>query len=188
MNDPFELNGVSLSIPDILRVLIDDFKERVGALCLCRNWTNPLLWSHYADKHKGICLGFEIAPDVELQQPEYVARQQQSDARILIKAVRTRETAEAAKVIAKMLLTKFEGWSYEDEVRLLVRQKDRNGKYCYYKFGKRFQLCSVILGVRCVVERSEIDKLLVSYPTTVRVFRTALDFERFAIVEDTAWS
>jgi hypothetical protein len=46
----------------------------------------------------------------------------------------------------------------------------------------------VILGVRCVVERSEIDKLLVSYPTTVRVFRTALDFERFAIVEDTAWS
>ena len=27
-------------------------------LCLSKTYKNPLLWGHYADKGKGICLGF----------------------------------------------------------------------------------------------------------------------------------
>ena len=31
-----------------------------GVVCFSRHFHNPLLWSHYADKFKGICLGFDI--------------------------------------------------------------------------------------------------------------------------------
>jgi len=36
---------------------------KLGLLCFSRNWHNPVLWSHYADKHRGICPGFD-ADDV----------------------------------------------------------------------------------------------------------------------------
>ena len=29
-------------------------------LCFSRNWDNLLLWSHYGDRHMGVCLGFDI--------------------------------------------------------------------------------------------------------------------------------
>ncbi|NKK82626.1 DUF2971 domain-containing protein [Rhizobium leguminosarum bv. viciae] len=31
-----------------------------GLLCMSTTWQEPLLWSHYADKHKGMCLGFDV--------------------------------------------------------------------------------------------------------------------------------
>ncbi len=23
-------------------------------------WSNPVIWAHYGDKHRGLCLGFEV--------------------------------------------------------------------------------------------------------------------------------
>jgi len=39
---------------------IQKFKKNVAILSLSHNSDNILLWSHYADDHKGICLEFEI--------------------------------------------------------------------------------------------------------------------------------
>lgn len=59
LNDPFELLGVEL--PNrALRRAFAAWKAKAlreyGVLCFSRKWSNPVLWSHYADKHKGICL------------------------------------------------------------------------------------------------------------------------------------
>ena len=32
----------------------------VGVFCFCTSMTNYLLWSHYADGHKGVCIGFDF--------------------------------------------------------------------------------------------------------------------------------
>src|SRR5438552_5198124 len=65
LNDPFELLGRDLPTKDD-RLAFNRFKRRVnqrfGVLCFSKNWKNPLLWSHYAEKHKGLCLGFDISP------------------------------------------------------------------------------------------------------------------------------
>jgi hypothetical protein len=31
-----------------------------GLLCFGADWSSSVMWSHYADKHKGICLGFDV--------------------------------------------------------------------------------------------------------------------------------
>jgi hypothetical protein len=54
MNDPFELSGSRWSDPQVDSVLTDYTSATVGALCFSTNWSNPLLWSHYAEKHSGI--------------------------------------------------------------------------------------------------------------------------------------
>ena len=63
LNDPFELLAGDLTDPS-LRADTERFKDEFGRtrglLCFSRNWKDPVLWSHYADKHRGICLGFDL--------------------------------------------------------------------------------------------------------------------------------
>jgi hypothetical protein len=63
LNDPFELFSVNLADP-ILRAAFQEAKEQFaqhsGLVCFSRDWRNPVLWSHYAGRHTGFCLGFDI--------------------------------------------------------------------------------------------------------------------------------
>ena len=61
----------NLSIPYILNIsnLLNFFEERTrnfGVLCLSSINNSILMWSHYADQHKGIVLGFERSHDNDL--------------------------------------------------------------------------------------------------------------------------
>lgn len=74
LNDPFEFLGVNLKDRKF-RKLISETKQELskskGLLCFSKTWRNPVLWGHYADKHKGLCLGFEIASNL-LGKVEYI--------------------------------------------------------------------------------------------------------------------
>src|ERR1035441_3016297 len=64
LNDPFELRSVDLSGAGHAAAL-DQFKAETardyGLLCFSEEWNNILLWSHYADQHRGVCLGFDVS-------------------------------------------------------------------------------------------------------------------------------
>src|SRR4030042_3833160 len=76
-NDPFELTALNTHKREI-RGLLKRFKvsknSEMGLLCFSKNWTNPLLWSHYASKHEGICLGFDLTPGSEVQDVIYAKK------------------------------------------------------------------------------------------------------------------
>jgi hypothetical protein len=38
-------------------------QKDVGVLCLSEHRDHILLWSHYADSHRGVCFGFSVADD-----------------------------------------------------------------------------------------------------------------------------
>src|SRR5262245_21901599 len=71
MNDPFELLGIRFSNAWVHNQMIESAKTLTGALCFSRNWRNPMLWSHYADEHKGICMGLDIGPPEKIKEPIY---------------------------------------------------------------------------------------------------------------------
>jgi hypothetical protein len=66
LNDPFELQAGFTKPNKKIRTQFSQFKsdisKDVGIFCCSKDWRNPLLWSHYADKHTGIALGLDI-PD-----------------------------------------------------------------------------------------------------------------------------
>src|SRR6185437_3975601 len=76
LNDPFELLPFKLSNKD-LRDALHKTKEQIssnrGMLCFSKTWSNPVLWSHYADKHRGLCLGFAV-PDNFSMPVRYTAK------------------------------------------------------------------------------------------------------------------
>src|ERR1700744_3670983 len=67
LNDPFEFYSLELS-NKFLRRAIEKTKrevsERPGVLCFSKSWSNPVLWSNYSDRHRGLVLGFEIPDEV----------------------------------------------------------------------------------------------------------------------------
>jgi len=65
LNDPFELLGVDIGNKEhrsAFRATKDQLNESKGLICFSKSWSSPLMWGHYAEKHTGICLGFDV-PD-----------------------------------------------------------------------------------------------------------------------------
>ena len=62
-NDPYEFMAVrppaSITMEDFQTTIRDDFSESIKMICVSSTYKNPSLWGHYADRGKGICLGFE---------------------------------------------------------------------------------------------------------------------------------
>lgn len=107
LNDPFEFLGVDLSGREFrkaLKATKATISKTQGILCFSKTWKNPVLWGHYADKHKGICLGFEV-PRAVLEKVDYV------DFRF------PRPKVLDEIFMKKLLFTKFAHWQYEQEYR-----------------------------------------------------------------------
>ena len=85
--------------------------ERVGVYCLSSVNDNILMWSHYADYHKGVCLEFRGNSSTMI----YAQEVQYSKIRAPIKVYS--DTEEQSMV--KALLTKADSWAYEKEWRLI---------------------------------------------------------------------
>lgn len=117
MNDPFELLAIDLPTRRDRRdfnALKADIDKTIGVLCFSRSWSNPVLWSHYGDKHRGICSGFDI-PDALVKPVTYQGKR--LPARIE-HDVAQHDTETAGY---RLLTTKFEHWRYEDEIRVIVK-------------------------------------------------------------------
>jgi hypothetical protein len=181
LNDPFELLAFDLGNAaqrQSFRKTRDEISRDMGILCFSREWNNPVLWSHYADKHRGICLGFET--DDEIPMPvDYTA-----DRPVLPDSL-PEEMREGFAL--QMLSTKFKDWSYENEVRIYIRlnpTEEKDGLY-YTDFGGSLNLKQVILGPLCSdSDSSSIATIVQGDFTGIELIKARLAFRSFQVVED----
>lgn len=94
--------------------------------CLCTDYKNKLMWSHYADSHKGFCIEYDYSTMKIDSHSIFPFPVIYSDKRPLIpwKAAldNSPENREEAFIqITKGLLTKDSIWSYENEWRILAK-------------------------------------------------------------------
>jgi hypothetical protein len=139
-----------------------------GVICFSKQWDNPLLWSHYAEKHQGMCLGFEVNED-SLKAVTYV-----SDRPELVIP-----PTEAS--ISQLLFTKFEDWKYEDEMRNWFRLGERLGDHHFYPFDEHIRLREIIAGPLCKVTEGEIRNALRDI-TDADVIKGRLALRSFRVV------
>lgn len=182
MNDPFELLSVRMDGKHerfVFRLLREYLVKTYGVICMGKHWTSPLMWSHYADHHKGVCLGFDV--------PEGKALQMNYEPERLRHLIKMGEPAGGLteEVIGQLLGTKFVQWAYEEEWRLSLKLKEAdpiNGEY-YLKFGPELTLREVILGSRCRAPVGSFRKLVGEVDHSVRIIRARPAFESFTIVQ-----
>ncbi len=176
LNDPFEFLSAELVDPvkrTGLRNFKKNFSEDYGLICFSENWSNPLLWGHYADKHKGVCLGFEIPPD-HLNKINYV------NERFTFSLENHLKNGE--ELIQKILFNKFNHWSYEEEYRLHTDLKEEDGDGNYFQqFSENLILKKVIVGCESKITREELVKTLGGLVSQVELFRVRPSFLKFEV-------
>lgn len=94
------------------------FDEYIGVLCLSKCNKLNLMWSHYANSHKGICLGFDLGVIKNwLCKPVLY-----SSERVNIDLMRIKEDESYRKdIISSAVFTKGEDWCVEKEIRSLSK-------------------------------------------------------------------
>lgn len=181
LNDPFEFFGVALSDPPLRRAfhaMKAKIASEAGMLCFSRDWHNPVQWSHYAAKHTGLCLGFEI-PDEHLGAVSY------SRKRLVVETESFRNPQQLThEAVMKFLYTKYAHWRYEKEVRCFITLEDKdpeNGLY-FADFNDNRRLTTVIVGARSRIKKADVYGALGDLAPTVETFKARLAFKTFRVV------
>lgn len=91
-------------------------RTTTGILCLSENNDNILMWSHYADSHKGICIGFTPASpeSAEFWEEAYCVKYEDE-----VPFPNIYTVANRFDLVEASLLTKSRLWAYEHEWRIL---------------------------------------------------------------------
>jgi hypothetical protein len=181
LNDPFDLCPLDTTDPSIkqmLNAILDPFRGKTGILCFSRNWDNLLLWSHYANSHTGVCLGFDIPEggqgennDMDVfYQPNKLQIRDPKDVNI--------------DLIVRLCHTKYEGWSYEQEVRMLVALNDPPDENIHwFEFGSQLILKEIIIGAQCEPKKSkELEEATKPYGNVVKCWWAGMCPDAFRLV------
>lgn len=180
LNDPFELLCLDLTDND-LRIGIKDWKKnfakKFGLLCFSRTWRNPVQWSHYADKHRGMCLCFEITDGIA-RSVNYSAKRSTKEAKQLL----TTGTLDV-EMANKFLTTKFSHWRYEQELRVIKKLEGFDPKKGMYfcKFSDDLKLVEVIIGAESAVTRKQIITAIGEMAATVNLRNARLAFKSYRV-------
>ena len=183
LNDPFELLCADLADP-VIRERLKNWKLKMGAkfglLCFSKTWKNPVQWSHYADRHRGLALGFEVESQF-VREVDYSSKRSKAEARELLTSSKT--SPQLAMTFAS---TKFAHWRYEQEVRAFVELKDidrdPDSTLYFYKFGDRFRLKEVLVGSESTVSRADITNALGPLSESVVTRKVRLAFSTYRVV------
>jgi hypothetical protein len=176
LNDPFELMPFDLrNRANRLAVkrARDQLAAKRGMLCFSATWKDPVLWAHYADKHRGLCIGFEI-PD-------------QAAVTRLVEYVPNRLPFPLSLGLAdieRMLFTKFQNWEYEQEVRIFLALNDRENGLYFRSFDNLLNPVVVIAGARCTLPKQTLRTALGVFSRTVKLIKSRAGFRSFEVVVD----
>jgi hypothetical protein len=182
LNDPFELLAIDTADID-LRIGVSAKKRQIdeneGLICFCRDWRDPVLWSHYGEKHRGVCLEFNI-PKEFLKPVRYVKGLRKID--VLSPSVKQ---ATIDRLLDRLRYTKFIGWKYENEVRKIVVLSAANlqGDDYFLPFSEELKLTKVILGPKFEHPIVKVTKLIALVSPDVQVIATRLAYKQFTVVK-----
>lgn len=139
-----------------------------GVACFMSNCDNLLMWAHYADSHKGVCLKFDILEDTEFFSPAKKV--------IYAKDYPVYNYLENKNdFVNQLFFTKSNEWAYEGEVRVLKKKKDN------YQF-KESSLKELIFG--CNISENDkktLTKIIRQYYPKTKIKQAVKNDSKFEL-------
>lgn len=181
LNDPFEFLAPHLSPPllrDAFRRTKAELATTFGLVCFSARWNNPVQWSHYAEKHRGICLGFDVPADTVA--PVTYSRKRLAD----VSEQLLRHGTTSVETMLLLLTTKYSHWRYEAEWRAFLRLESRDPDMGLYftDFSEKLKLVEVVVGAESTISRAELREALGDQASRVRQVKARLAFGTYRVV------
>jgi len=147
LNDPMEGFFQSKNFTSEEWEKIKKAKDTVRICSLSKCHDNVLMWTHYADEHRGCCIELEVNTDKwERMDIEYSKTPMQFESGI--------EEKDALNQIAR---TKSDFWKYENEVRYVKTDLPQTNEGKPHKANLPIRVIKIYLGVR--VDKQQQDRI-----------------------------
>ena len=161
LNDPADCRPILTNIPDGQSVNEEEYFKflyrEIGVLCFCEGIDDPVIWTHYADSHRGIAIGYDIRRPTHnvLYQDHRPTIDYVETHRLLKDGQPTNEFLD--KVIPEGFRQKAKSWSYEREQRLFtgLAGLEMVGSNYFYELQPFLTIVQVVLGYRCKLTESD---------------------------------
>lgn len=182
VNDPFELFCHSLGDEE-LRKRMGAFKKSAaaesGMVCFSKSMHSPVQWAHYADRHKGLCLGFDV-PNVYLAPVKYVSERLDFD----LDSPWAEDGVDLRT--EDCFLTKYDHWSYEEEVRLFggLGNPDRQTGLYFQPYDENLKLVEIIVGCASDITRLDLTSRYGGELKDIDIYRVRPAFRSFRMVRN----
>ena len=150
--------------------------DRYRVYCLGQNSADLLMWSHYADNHRGICLEFTTRNVVMCcaTQVEYCS---------VFPIGRLYSKSEDDNLVP--LLTKSDVWSYEHEYRLVAQERDKSTAHDTLMTDANYltlppnTLTSIIVGCQGSVD--EVQSVVTRFAANLPIRKAVREPDRYAL-------
>lgn len=130
------------NLTDECKTLLDEKMNHWGVLSLAKRWDCPLMWSHYADKHQGLCIEYDTDENTcnRLNPVDY--ERSRSIKASDLKLSELDDSIDAwHKILNAYFFTKAPDWKYEEEWRCLSVKQGR--------VSAPFRISGIYFGLRC---------------------------------------
>lgn len=189
LNDPFELSAYNLTDKAFRKAhkrISKGFANKIGFLCLSATRQSPLMWAHYTQNHRGICLELEIE-----YEPLFKIRYEEERLFPGITLENHKQYLNSGN-IKKIMGTKSSDWSYEEEWRMQVPldsdavEIDDNDRF-FLSFQNRrdlkFNLRKIYVGFRCNLGIKNLQRWVDDHRHKVEITQTRPAFDTFSVVK-----
>lgn len=114
LNDNFEGQFHSNSFEEKQRLRLNPLKEKHISICSFTNYyKSHLMWSHYADGHRGIAIAFTInESNYKVEKIKYNG------------LLNFSELPHKFNDVKSVFLNKIEDWNYEEEYRIISEKQE----------------------------------------------------------------
>ena len=181
VNDPFEMEAVNFKDREFRKRYIDYRKKELapnhGFVSFSRSWQISIMWSHYAKIHTGLCLAFDVNPEVYFD----IRYTQERLFPGITNATFFDHIGEDQ--LQDLFGTKHTHWAYEEEVRTIVdlskHKPDENGRH-FFGFGNDIKLKKVYLGPDTYWGKQDVVDAI--QDKSIPVTQTRRAFQHFNVV------
>lgn len=110
----------------------DYLLDSIKVACLTTDNKNTVMWGHYADKHRGICIEYDISPLLDKNRNDFLIRKINYDKTAIINEnianINNIELYDL-NLLMDLFSIKSKEWEYENEYRILYydRERRKNG-------------------------------------------------------------
>ncbi len=186
--------------PDrVKQILLNKFKQQVIApirvSCFSKDNDNILLWSHYGDKHKGVCIGFKVYNEYKSNCMHFKSEDLKQFNNIspeIVPLLKVKYSdvipnpynplREKAEKTIEFVLTKGKSWEYENEYRIVLLKKEGILKEKPVHLATLQEVSSIIFGIETTKDcMCKIKKIIKDKDLKVNLFRADKDKSKYKV-------
>ena len=174
-------------------ILLNEFnciKSSIGIACLSENYDSVLMWSHYANNHKGMCIEYNLVDFNRVLGFTPIPVIYSKERNVLRKLRVNSLDQDIMDFFIKSLVCKEDSWKYENEWRIVRDDKACSNQWNEEKHGALLDSISptsVILGYNAEPQFEEKKKKKCKYEG-VRVYKMEKGTDNYMMKKSNCWN